>query len=638
MHRINRNGISKGISRRLLLQALAATGLLAGVRGLMPAYARQGSGDEASAVRRSGGDAVDLAIRRTALNIGGRKAAVTTINGSLPGPLLRFREGDTAILRVANQLNEDTSLHWHGVLVPAAMDGVPGVSFAGIKPGETFTYRFPVRQSGTYWYHSHSGTQEPAGVYGPLIIDPLEAEPFEYDQDYVVMLSDWSFEDPYDVLAKLKKQSGYYNYQKQTLADFFRDLSSKGWSAAVSDRLAWAKMRMDPTDIADVTGYTYTYLINGLAPRDNWTGLFKPGERLRLRFINGAAMTYFDVRIPGLKLTAVQADGQNIQPVAVDEFRIAAGETYDVLVEPGEDRAYTLFAEAMDRSGYARGTLAPRLGMSAPIPERRPRPLRTLVDMGMAGMDDMPGMNGAGGAHDMRGAPAMPEAKATTHGMTDMDMPSHDMAGATGMEPSGQGMNGGSQMDMPEVMTADKASGGSQALSGTDHPPSERTMMNSRIDEPGTGLENSGTRVLVYGDLRSVKGGYDPRPPEREIELHLTGNMERYIWSFDGKKYSEVHEPIPFKHGERLRITFVNDTMMDHPIHLHGMWMDLDNGAGRHKPRKHTISVKPAERLAVEVTADAMGKWALHCHLFYHMTVGMFREVAVTDPLAEMKK
>jgi len=600
MHRINRSNLPNGISRRRLLQAMATMGLLTGLRGLVPAYARQAAGGAAAAPRLAAGAAGDLIIAKASFTIAGRGAAVTAINGSLPGPLLRFRESDTATLRVTNRLDEDTSLHWHGVLVPAGMDGVPGVSFSGIKPGETFTYRFSVRQSGTYWYHSHSGMQEPSGVYGPLIIDPAEPEPFAYDRDYVVMLSDWSFEDPYRILAKLKQDSGYYNFQKRTLSDLFRDAARQGWAATVSDRLAWGRMRMDPTDIADVTGYTYTYLINGMAPADNWTALFAPGERVRLRFINGAAMSYFDVRIPGLKMTVVQADGQNVHPVAVDEFRIAAGETYDVIAEPREDRAYTLFAESMDRSGYARGTLAPREGMSGTLPDRRPRPLRSMADMGMDSMREMP--------------PAAPEAGDMADEMPGMDM--------SAMSQSTEG--GGADAAM---------------IHGLDHHGPGNAMVamipRSRLDEPGDGLEHNGARVLVYADLRSVEPVYDKRMPGREIELHLTGNMERYMWSFDGKRYDEAREPIPFTRGERLRITLVNDTMMDHPIHLHGMWMELDNGAGAHKPRKHTVNVKPGERLSLVVTADAPGKWAFHCHLFYHMVLGMFRVVSVSDQPAE---
>ncbi|MBM2827722.1 MAG: copper resistance protein CopA [Actinobacteria bacterium] len=579
---------SEGLSRRRFLRGAVGMGVLTGLGRILPAYAWQSATAGTEVSTSKDGTVIDLTIRKRTFDIAGKNAMATTIDGSVPGPLVRLREGQTAVIRVTNRLEEDTSIHWHGIILPADMDGVPGVSFPGIKPGEAFTYRFPVRQSGTYWYHSHSGMQEQLGHYGPLIIDPAEPEPFAYDRDYVVVLSDWTFEDPHKVLAKLKKKGGYYNFQKRTAGDFFRDVGEGGWRSAVSDRLMWGRMRMDPTDIADVTGYTYTYLLNGLPPGANWTGLFRPGERVRLRFINAGAASYFDVRVPGLEMTVIQADGQNVEPVTVDEFRIAIAETYDVIVEPKEDRAYTIFAEAMDRSGYARGTLAPRHGMSAPIPSPRPRPLRTMADMGMASVNGEHGMDKAG----------------------------HAMA----PEPARQG----------------------SVMHGPDHHGPGNSMVammpRSRFDEPGAGLEDAGRRVLVYGDLRSLTPGGDRREPEREIELHLTGNMERYIWGFDGKKYSEVKDhPIPFRFGERLRLTLVNDTMMDHPIHLHGMWMELDNGAGAHKPLKHTINVKPGERLSVEITADALGPWAFHCHILYHMDAGMFRVVSVSQGGGEMK-
>lgn len=522
------------------------------------------------------GTTFDLTIGRAPIRIAGRNATALAINGTLPGPLLRFREGESVTLRVANHLDEDTSLHWHGLLVPNRMDGVPLVTFPGIKSGETFVYRFPVRQSGTYWYHSHSGLQEQLGVYGPLIIDPAEPGTPACDRDYVIMLSDWMFHDPYDVLANLKRMGGYDNFQRRTVADLFR-ASDRG----SSDRLRWGRMRMDPTDIADVTGHTLTYLMNGQAPDTNWHGLFRPGERVRLRFINGSSATYFDVRIPGLPLTIVAADGQGLAPVTVDEFRIAIAETYDVIVQPKEDRAFTIFAETMDRSGYARGTLATRRGMSAPLPERRTRPLRTMADMGMS-------MSAMGAPH--------------ANG--------HEMAG----------------MQMPE-----KSVGG--VLHGPDHHGPGNSMVAAisrpRLDDPGIGLGEDGRRVLVYSDLRSATPWYDSREPAREIELHLTGNMERYIWGFDGKKYSQAKVPIPFRLAERLRVTFVNDTMMEHPIHLHGMWMQLENGHDAYSPRKHTVNVKPAERLSVLVTPDIPGAWALHCHILYHMETGMFRVVEV---------
>jgi len=545
--------------------------LLSGWERLLPGFARAEGGLLAPASPRR---IVDLAIARTPLSIEGRPASAVTINGSMPGPLLRFKEGESAVLRVSNGLEEDTSIHWHGIILPNAMDGVPGVTFDGIRAGETFTYEYPVRQSGTYWYHSHSGFQEQLGVYGPMILDPAEPDPFGYDREYVVLLSDWTFEDPHDVMGHLKKMGGYYNYQRRTAGGFF---------GSTADRLQWGRMRMDPSDLADVTGATYTYLMNGMPPSGNWSGLFRPGERVRLRFINAGAATYFDIRIPGLPMTVVQADGQNVQPVTVDEFRIAIAETYDVIVQPSQDQAYTIFAETMDRSGYASGTLAPRMGMAAALPARRPRPLRSMGDMGM----NMAGMDMAG-----------------------MDHAGHDMGAADGV-PHGPDRHGVGNAAVPE-------------------------QTRVRLSDPGIGLEDAAHRVLVYSDLRSVAPWYDTRPPGRELELHLTGNMERYMWSFDGKKFSQAPDPIPFVMGERLRVTLVNDTMMEHPIHMHGMWMLLETGADALDPRKHTVNVKPAERLSFLVTVDAPGKWALHCHILYHMEAGMFRVIEAAErPLGD---
>ncbi len=587
----------ESMTRRSFVGGAAGAGLLAGFGRLAPAYAWSNGDPLPAALDRRPGDAIDLLIGTATLPFGERRATATLINGSLPGPLVRLREGETAILRVRNQLPGDTSIHWHGLLVPPEMDGVPGVSFPGIPPGETFVYRYAVQQSGTYWYHSHTQLQEQSGVYGPLIIDPAGSEPFSYDRDYVVMLSDWTYEDPGAVLAKLKSRPGYYNFSRRTLLDLPRDARAQGWSSAVADRMAWAGMRMDPTDTADVTGYTYVYLMNGLPPEANWSALFQRGERVRLRFINGSAMTYYDVRIPGLKMTVVQADGQNVAPIAVDELRIAVAETYDVLVEP-EERAYTIFAETLDRSGYARGTLTPRSGESAPLPERRPPPIRTMKDMGMGetGMSEDAARPPAPMRH---GAPALVSAAP---------------------EPGGHASMGAAQMTGAELHGPDTHGPGNSVIA---------MAPARRLDEAGTGLENAGHRVLVYRDLRSISPGPDPREPEREVELHLTGNMERYMWGFDGRSFWDAQEPIPFYHGERLRLTLVNDTMMEHPIHLHGMWMELENGAGRYKPRKHTVNVKPAERLSVAITADAPGNWAFHCHLLYHMEMGMFRVVSV---------
>ena len=642
-HSMTHNLITRNTTRRRFLRSTVAIGLLTGLDRLLPAYALQPAGQHPVHNDHSTTKAIDLTVRESSLVVGDRQTSAVTVNGSVPGPLLRFREGQDVILRVNNALREDTSIHWHGLVLPADMDGVPGVSFAGIKPGETFTYRFAVKQNGTYWYHSHSGFQEQLGLFGPLIIDPAEPEPFSFDREHVVMLSDWTFENPHRILARLKKQSNFYNYQQRTVPGFFQDASKQGFRTALADRLQWGRMRMDPTDISDITGQTYTYLFNGRAPASNWTGLFMPGERVRLRFINAGAATYFDVRIPGLKMTVVHADGQYVQPVTVEEFRIANAETFDVIVEPKEDRAYTIFAEAMDRSGYARGTLATRQGMEAPIPPRRPRPLRTMADMGMENMEGMTGMDSASGTGgNSSHTPAKSDGMAGMKGMeSNASQPAaHTGHGQTATAESSTAMP---KMSMPAEATHSqqgqaKATGEMAGMEMSGKPGKNFGPANSmsamaprsRVHEPGTGLEDAGHRVLVYADLRSLKPGPDQRPSEREIEMHLTGNMERYMWSFDGKKFSEASTPIPFKLGERVRLTFINDTMMSHPLHLHGMWMDLDTGAAPHNPRKHTISVQPGEKLSVDITADAPGMWAFHCHILYHMEVGMFRVVSVT--------
>lgn len=564
----------------------------------------------------------DLTIAKTAVNVSGKPGTAMTINGQLPGPTLRFKEGEDVVLNVKNNMDVDTSLHWHGIILPYTQDGVPGISFPGIKPGETFTYRFKIKQAGTYWYHSHSGLQEQAGVYGPLVIEAAKREPFRYDREYVVMLSDWSDSRPETILSNLKKQSDYYNYNQRTVGTFFSDVAKKGFSNTVNDRLAWGQMRMAPTDIADVSGYTY--LVNGKNPGANWTGLFKPGERVRLRFINGSAMTYFDVRIPGLKMTVVQADGNSVQPVPVDQFRIAVAETYDVIVQPKDDRAYTIFAETMARTGYARGTLAPREGMQADIPPMGEPPLLTMSDMGMsmdhgsmAGMDmgSMSGMD-----HPAKGG----ESAGSMSGMDHSSMPGMDHSKMSGMDMSN--MPGMDHTKMPGM-----SHGGS-----ADSSPSADGVVTGSNYAAGSGLApraSKGERVLVYGDLKSVKPYSEYRAPDREIVLKLTGNMERYFWSINGKKYSEA-EPIRLRYGERVRIKFVNETMMSHPMHLHGMWMQLDTGNGKFNPLKHTVNVAPGTTLSVDVPADAVGQWAFHCHLLYHMATGMFRKVIVEPQTA----
>jgi CopA family copper-resistance protein len=548
-----------------------------------------------------------LTIAETPVDFTGSPRMATTINDSIPAPTLRWRQGDTVTLRVTNRLRESTSIHWHGIILPYRMDGVPGISYPGIAPGETFTYRFKVGQTGTYWYHSHSGFQEQTGMYGGIVIDPAGTDPIRADRDYVVQLSDWTDEDPMAVFAKLKKRSDYYNFNQPSAVDFFRDAANDGLSAAMAKRRMWNQMRMNPTDLADVSAYTYTYLMNGVAPTGNWTGLFGPGEKLRLRFINASAMTFFDVRIPGLKMTVVQTDGQNVEPVTVDEIRIGVAETYDVVVTP-EDEAYTIFAQSMDRTGYARGTLAARAGMTAPVPAPdKPQPL-TMGDM----MGDMGGGVGAMD-HSAHGAMAMDHSAA------------QGRASAAG---------GGTPGAAAHAMGGDMASGagtGRIRHAKTEYGPSVDMRVDtprSNLDDPGIGLRNNGRHVLTYADLHTIGGPLDRRGAGREIELHLTGNMERYTWSFDGLEFGKS-TPVHFRHSERLRVILVNDTMMTHPMHMHGMWSELESPEGRFMVRKHTISVQPAQRISFLVTADALGRWAWHCHLLYHMDAGMFRQVVV---------
>lgn len=612
-------------ARRRFVQGLAAGGALAALGGWRAAAASRHAAPALPAELR--GTEFHLEIGETPVNFTGAARIATTVNGQVPAPLLRWREGDTVTLHVTNRLREQTSIHWHGILLPTEMDGVPGLSFPGIDPGQTFTYRFDVRQSGTYWYHSHSGFQEQTGLYGAIVIDPKRRDPIAADRDYTVLLSDWTDEDPMRVFDKLKAMPDYYNRNQPSVQGLMREADEKGWRAALSERLMWERMRMNPSDLADVSGATYTFLTNGATPAGNWTGLFKPGERVRLRFINGSAMTYFDVRIPGLKMTVVAADGQDVRPVDVEEFRIAVAETYDVIVEPAEDRAYTIFSQAMDRSGYARATLAPRLGMQAEVPAVDRAQLLGMMDMGMK--HDM----GAGG-HDMAGMSGRDHGGAATaapgDAMTGMDH------GAAAAAAAMAGMNHGAMPGMDHGSSHDSGAG-QGGIVEVRHPyPEERGPGNSmlpdvvstRLDDPGIGLRDNGRRVLTYADLRSIREPDDNRAPTREIELHLTGNMERYMWSFNGVTFSDA-KPIVLRHGERVRFVLVNDTMMTHPIHLHGLWSDLESPDGAFQVRKHTLSLNPAQRLSYRVSADARGNWAYHCHLLYHMEAGMFRAVVV---------
>ena len=544
---------------------MLALGGGAALSGLLPAWAH-GATPGAKPVALSG-EEIALTIGHSQVAIDGRSAHAVAINGTMPGPLIRLKEGQKARIAVTNRLDEETSIHWHGVLTPSHMDGVPGLSFPGIKPGETFVYEFPVIQSGTYWYHSHSGVQELVGHYAPMIIEPAGAEPATFDREYIVVFSDYSFLHPHELIAKLKQQAGYFNRQKQTLTGL---MAHKDQSLA--ERLEWSKMRMDPTDILDVTGSSYTYLVNGHGPKDNWTALFAPGDRVRLRFINSGAMTIFNVRIPGLPMTVIQADGQDVRPVETDEFQIANAETFDVIVHPQADRAYSVLAEAADSSGMARATLAPRAGMSAEVPPLRQRPVVTMRDMGM----DMSGMKGM-----------------------DMDMSMRNPEHAPQVE-----LGPGVQMIAP--------------------------MALDRTGERGTGLAHVDHRVLVYSDLEALHPAPSAREPTRTVDVHLTGNMDRFMWSFDGVEYSQGAKPIPFRRDERVRVNLINDTMMNHPIHLHGHFIELVNGKpADRQPRKHTVNVMPGARVSFHFTANAPGDWAFHCHMLLHMHAGMFRVVTV---------
>lgn len=589
-------------SRRKFVQGLALGGAL-GALGLPARHAWAGAGSYPSApgLPALAGTEFDLAIGQGSVNFTGRTRPAIMVNGSLPAPLLRFREGDSVTLRVRNNLATSTSIHWHGILLPTGMDGVPGLSFDGIDPGETFVYRFDVKQSGTYWYHSHTRFQEQVGLYGPIVIEPRDGERFPAQRDHVVMLSDWSDEDPETIFANLKKMGDFYNFNEPTVADFARDAARMGLKQALARRRMWNQMRMSPSDLADVTGHEYTYLINGATPAGNWTGLYSPGEKVRLRFINGSAMSIFDVRIPGLKMTVVATDGQDVEPVSVDEFRIATAETYDVIVEPDGDRPYTLFAQSIDRMGFARGTLSPRPGLQAEVPAMDAPQWLSMTDMMGAMTMTMVGM-------DM-GSKHMPDA-------------GHDLQG---------GMETGNHHASPQPQHA--VSGMADVRHArTEYGPGvdmRVDMPRTNLDDPGIGLRDNGRRVLTYADLHTIGGPIDPRQPGREIELHLTGNMERYMWSFDGQKFSDAR-PIHFRHGERVRVILSNDTMMPHPIHLHGLWSEMESPTGEFQVRKHTLMVQPAQRISYLVSADALGRWAYHCHLLYHMEAGMFREVVVS--------
>ena len=642
------------VSRRDFVKSAGALTALAGMQTLLPGWAQASPGRPAQAglqalepTRRVGNRVeYDLEIARKAFEVGGRETRAIALNGTVPGPLIRLQEGEDVVLRYHNKLDKTSSIHWHGLLIPNQYDGVPEVNYPGVPPGETFEAGpFEVRQYGTYWYHSHSGVQEQLGQLGPLLIDPAGEQPFDYDRELVVVLSDWTFQDPNQIFANLKKGEEYYNFQKRTVGEFWSDVSEEGFFSTLKDRLSWDRMRMSPTDLQSVRGQTYTYLMNGQAPDANWTGLFEPGERVRLRFINASFATIFDVRVPGLEMEVIQASGQNVEPVTTDEFRIGTAERYDVIVEPTEEKAYTVFAESLSRSGYARGTIAPEKGMEAPVPDERERPELTMADMGMM----HGGMEGMDGDGDMQ-SEGMDGMNHSDMGHSDMD---HGEKEKSEMDMSGAGATAGGmagKMASSEDGSALRPDRREEVVSGlrppgtlpapvkhdpdNDHGPAEAgvpMMTRSRLHEPGVGLGNDGRRVLTYDQLRALDEKEEFRAPDREIELHITGNMERFIWSIDGTEFSDAG-PVCINRGERTRLTLVNDTMMNHPMHLHGMFMELENGHGERAPLIDTVTVKPAERVSLLIDGDEPGPWFFHCHIIWHMKAGLARVVYVEPP------
>ena len=627
------------LSRRHFVQGLAAGGVLAALPGTGFAGSPGALSERGSAAVLSGPQ-IDLVIGAAPVNFTGVTRMATTINGAIPAPTLRLREGDEVTIRVTNHLPVATSLHWHGIILPYQMDGVPGISFSGIAPGATFTYRFKLQQSGTYWYHSHSGFQEMTGLYGALIIEPRGGERIKSDRDHVVLLSDWTDEDPMYAFKKLKTVSDTYNFVQPTFFDFTRDVSAMGLQAALDKRRMWNQMRMNPTDLADLSAATLTYLMNGTTPAGNWSGMFQHGERVRLRYINASGNSFYDVRIPGLQMQVVQADGQDVEPVTVDEFRFGPGETYDVLVYPKDD-AYTIFAQNMDRSGYGRGTLAVQQGLAAPVPALDAVEWLAMTDMmgemnhGDMGQNGMAGMAGIQGMdHSQHGQMAkessMPGMDHSQHGQMakESSMPGmdHSQHGKMAKGPSTPGMQHSAQDPLAkpsQTVNHARSEFGPSVDARVDTP-------RTNLDDPGVGLRNNGRRVLTLADLKSINGVLDDQHPvTRELELHLTGNMERYSWSFDGLEFGES-TPVSLHHGERVRIILQNDTMMTHPMHLHGMWSDLETDQGELLVRRHTIAVQPAQRISFLTTPHDLGRWAWHCHLLFHMDAGMFREVMVS--------
>lgn len=631
---------NSNISRRTFVKGVVASALVASSSLTLNASTKISTRRETEELS---GTEFNLTIDKINVNITGEPAVATAVNSMITGPTLRWKEGEEVTINVTNNLGEDTSIHWHGIILPPDMDGVPGISFDGIPAGETFTYKFPIVQSGTYWYHSHSGFQEQTGVYGAIIIEPKE-EILEYDREYVITLSDWSDEKPESVYRKIKLSADYYNFKQRTVGDFFSEVSEKGFLAAFNDRKMWNEMAMMDRDLSDVTGYTYTFLMNGQNPATNFKALFKNGEKIRLRFINSAAMTFFDVRIPGLKMTVVGTDGNYVQPVEVDEFRIGVAETYDVIVEPEDNKAYAIFAQSLDRSGYALGALTYDSNVVAHTPAMDKAGILSHADMGMGGTSHA-GHDMASMKDDTKESSKTMDHSSMGHNMSKMDEAKpkeidhaamgHDMSAMKKIPKQREtAMKCGSGMDMSSMNKSTPTMDMKPEIPITPLEENRgiQTTMRAmdpqyRLDDPGVGLRNNGRKVLTYADLKSLEPTTHDRYPDREIILRLTGNMERYMWSINGIAYKDA-KPLEFKYGERLRITYINDTMMNHPMHLHGMWSDLETGDDNYLPKKHTIIAQPGSKISFRVNVDAKGSWAYHCHLIYHMA-GMFRKVVV---------
>jgi CopA family copper-resistance protein len=632
------------MNRRQFVRGLALTSVAAAVATNIPSamasdeFLSQGTAKFNPKQPMLTGTEFDLTISETTVNITGTPAVATLVNGSLPAPTLVWHEGDEITLRVTNKLTVDSSIHWHGIVVPTNMDGVPGLSYDGIKPGETYVYKFTVKQNGTYWYHSHSAYQEQTGLIGAIVILPKKQEPVHSDHDYVIQLSDWSDTDPETIYANLKKMGDYYNFNQRTVGDFWSELKQKGFSQAWKDRSVWNNMKMSDRDLSDVTGATYTYLMNGLSPNAHWRTVVESGKKVRLRFINSSSMTFFDVQIPGLKMTVVAADGNLIQPVEVDEFRIGVAETYDVIVEPDTDKqAYAIFAQAIDRSGYAIGSITSDASKLAATPAMDPLPILGMTDMGMEMNEvQMDGMNQSD--NEMSGGMQMDATNQSDNEMSgDMQM-GQDVSNADHSKNAHAMSNMNVNLDDEQIpmdmnpklplIGIPKNEGPQVAIRATGPQVAMRaTGAKYRLDDPGVGLRNNGRKVLTYADLKNLYPTRHEPKPTKQLLLHLTGNMERYMWSIDGIPYDES-QPLKFKFGERIRVTFINDTMMNHPMHLHGVWSDLETGDENHIPRKHTIVVQPGAKISYRVTMNARGDWAYHCHMLYHM-MGMFRRVQI---------